>query len=127
MHNICRLLSQETPGGRQLTITWAPLIDRALEDRIKAQATGGTTSKVAVDHRTLMGVRTSMAEGMTAGDQDQDTREAGVATEGEGTEVEETEETGALRKGLVEESFEGGERTGESLPSAYLPNIYVLV
>lgn len=59
-----------------------------------------------------------MAEGMTAGDQDRDTRVVGVATEVEGTEVEEMEETGALRTGSVEESFEGGETTGESLPSA---------
>lgn len=63
-----------------------------------------------------MGVQTFMAEGMTAGDQDQDIRVVGVATEGVGTEVEEPEETGALRTGSEEESFEGGETTGESLP-----------
>lgn len=70
-----------------------------------------------------MGVRTFMAEGMTAGDQDQDTRVVGVATEGEGTEVAEMEETGALRIGLAEESFEGGERTGESPPP--VPNCQI--
>lgn len=64
-----------------------------------------------------MGVRTFMAEGMTAGDQDQDTREGGVDTEGEGTAGEETEGTGALRTGLAVESLEGGEKTGKSLPS----------
>lgn len=116
-YNICRPPSQETPGGRQLTTTWAPLNDRAPEDRIRAQATGGTTSKVAVDHRTLMGVRTFMAERMTAGDQDQDTRVEGAGTGGEGTGGEATEETGALRTGSVEESLEGGERTGKRLPS----------
>lgn len=74
-----------------------------------------------------MGVRTFMAGGMTAGDQDQDTREVGVATEGEGTGVEETEETGVLKTGSAEESFEGGERTGESLPGAMLPNVCAVV
>lgn len=114
-YNICPLPSQENPGGRQLTTTWAPLNDRAPEDRIRAQATGGTTSKVAVDHRTLRGVRTFMAEGMTAGDQD--TRVEGAGTGGEGTGGEATEETGALRTGSAEESLEGGERTGKRLPS----------
>lgn len=61
-----------------------------------------------------------MAEGMTAGDQDQDIRVVGVDIEGEGTEVEEAEETGALRTGSAEESFEGGETTGENFPNCQI-------
>lgn len=64
-----------------------------------------------------MGVRTFMAEGMTTGGQDQDTREEGAVTGGEDTGGEAMEETGALRTGSAEESLEGEEKTGKRLSS----------
>lgn len=68
-----------------------------------------------------MAVKTSMAEQRRAGDQDQDTREEGAVTEGEGTEGEEMAGTGAPRKGSAEESLEDGEKTGEILPNIMKP------
>lgn len=62
-----------------------------------------------------------MAEERRAGDQDQDTREEGAVTGGEGTEGEGTEGTGAQRKGSAEESLEDGGKTGEILPNIMKP------
>lgn len=62
--------------------------------------TGGTTSRVGVAHRILMGAKTFMAEERRAGDLDQATREEeevkgeGAIEEGEGMEG-----TGVLMRG----------------------------
>lgn len=111
--------------GRHPTTTWVLLTGRVPEDQTKAPVlTGGTTSRVDVDRRTLMVARTSMAEERRAGDQDldQDTREEeGEATEGEDTEEEEgTEGTGAPTRGSQEESSEDAETTGETVFSLIL-------
>lgn len=115
--NNCRLSScKEILEARHQTTTWALLTGR---DPTKVpDLTGGTTSRGVVERRTMMEDRTSTAEEKRVGNLDlgRDTREeeedtGGVATEEEGGGME---GPGALRRGLAEENFVGGETTGET-------------